>query len=146
MNSLDINQIKELLSQRYPLLMIDRILEIKFREKAIALKNVSVNEPYFQGHFPDSPVMPGALIVEAMAQTTVVFYVYGDKAIEESGKRLLLGSVKARFLKPVFPGDQMRIEVTPIKILSNGGLVKALAKVDDVIVCKGEIGFSVQDK
>ena len=146
MSTLDIHQIKDLIPQRYPFLMIDRITEIKFKEKAVAYKNISANEPYFQGHFPDYPVFPGALIVEAMAQTTVVFFVYGDKEIEESGKRLLLGSVKARFLKPVFPGDQLRIEVTPIKIMSNGGLVKVITKVDDIIVCKGEIGFSVQDK
>ena len=146
MSTLDINQIKELLPQRYPLLLIDRIIEIKAREKAVALKNVSVNEPCFQGHFPDWPVFPGALIVEAMAQATVVFFVYGDKDIEESGKTLLLGSVKSRFLKPVYPGDQMRIEVTPIKIISNGGIVKVITKVEDRIVCKGEIGFSVQGK
>ena len=146
MITLDINQIRKLLPQRYPLLLIDRVIEIKAREKTVAIKNVSVNEPCFQGHFPDSPVFPGVLIVEAMAQATVVFFVFENKAMEGSEKTVLLGSVKVRFLKPVFPGDQMRIEVTPIKVISNGGIVKVIAKVEDRIVCKGEIGFSVQDK
>jgi len=145
MITLDSNQIKKLLPQRYPFLMIDRVLGLSPGEKAIALKNVSVNEPFFQGHFPDLPVMPGALIMEAMAQTAIILFAY-DNQEKEADKLFLFGSVKARFLNPVYPGDQMMIEITPTKIISTGGIVKGIVKVEDRIACKGELSFSVQNK
>lgn len=144
--SLDFNQIKEILPQRFPFLMIDRIIEIKAREKAVALKNISGNEGFFQGHFPDLAVMPGALILEAMAQTAIILFSYGNKEEEVSRKVFLFGSVKARFLSPAYPGDQMLIEVTPLKLISTGGVVKGIVKVEDRIVCKGELSFSVKKK
>ena len=144
-NKFDINQIKKLLPQRYPFLMIDKVLEFSPGEKAIALKNVSVNEPFFQGHFPDLPVMPGVLIMEAMAQTAIILFTYGDKERGED-KLFFIGSVKSRFLRPVYPGDQMVIEITPTKIISTGGIVKGIVKVEDRVVCKGELSFSIQNK
>lgn len=141
---LDFNQIKEILPQRFPFLMIDRIIEIKAREKAVALKNISGNEGFFQGHFPDLAVMPGALILEAMAQTAIILFIYGNKEVPR--KVFLFGSVKARFLSPAYPGDQMLIEVTPVKLISTGGVVEGIVKVEDRIVCKGELSFSVKKK
>jgi 3-hydroxyacyl-[acyl-carrier-protein] dehydratase len=146
MNGLNITQIKELLPQRYPFLMIDRVLEIIPGEKVIALKNISANEAFFQGHFPDYMVMPGALILEGIAQTAIILYAFDKKDEDESEKVFLFGSVKARFKNPAYPGDQMIIEVTPVKIISTGGIVKGIAKVGDRLVCKAELSFSVQTK
>jgi 3-hydroxyacyl-[acyl-carrier-protein] dehydratase len=144
MKSLDFLQIKEILPQRFPFLMIDRIIEIKVGEKAVALKNISGNEAFFQGHFPDLAVMPGALILEAIAQTAIILFSYGNNDEEVPKKVFLFGSVKARFLSPAYPGDQMLIEVTPVKLISTGGMVKGIVKVEDRIVCRGELSFSVK--
>ena len=141
--SLDLNQIKEVVPQRFPFLMIDRVIEIEVGKKVVALKNISGNEGFFQGHFPDLPVMPGALILEAMAQTAIVLFSYGNTGQDLSGKSFLFASVKARFLSPAYPGDQMLMEVTPVKLISTGGVVKGVARVEDRIVCKGELSFAV---
>ncbi len=146
MNSLDFKQIKELVPQRFPFLMIDRVIDIKPGEKVLALKNVSGNESFFQGHFPDDAVMPGALILEAMAQTAIILFSYGNNDKDRSNKLYLFGKVKARFLSPVYPGDQILITMTSVKMISNGGIVEGAAKVDDRIVCKGELSFSVKEK
>lgn len=126
--------------------MIDRVIDIKAGEKVIALKNVSGNESFFQGHFPDDAVMPGALILEAMAQTAIILFSYGNHDKDKSNKLYLFGGVKARFLSPVYPGDQILITITPVKMISTGGIVEGAAKVDDRIVCKGELSFSVKEK
>ncbi|NVM20214.1 MAG: 3-hydroxyacyl-ACP dehydratase FabZ [Desulfobacterales bacterium] len=142
-DQLDFNQVKEILPQRFPFLMIDRIVEIKAGEKVVGLKNISGNEEFFQGHFPDLPVMPGSLILEAIAQTAIVLFCYGNTDQDVSRRTFLFGSVKARFLSPAYPGDRMLVEVTPVKLISTGGVVKGVAKVEDRIVCKGELSFSV---
>jgi 3-hydroxyacyl-[acyl-carrier-protein] dehydratase len=126
--------------------MIDRVIDIKTGEKIVALKNVSGNESFFQGHFPDDAVMPGALILEAMAQAAIILFSYGNHDKDNADKLFLFGKVKGRFLNPVYPGDQILITITPIKMISTGGIVEGEAKVDDRIVCKGELGFSVKEK
>ena len=110
---LDINQIREILPHRYPMLLVDRIVEME-AERIVGIKNVTVNEPFLQGHFPDFPVMPGVLIVEAMAQVAGVLVL---SSIPDRDKKLvLLVSVEhAKFRKPVLPGDQLRIEMEIVK-------------------------------
>ena len=104
---MDIRDIQRLVPHRYPFLLIDRVIEHVAGERVVALKNVSANEPFFQGHFPGQPVMPGVLIIEAIAQTALVLIAHeeGDKI------PLFMGIDKARFRRPVVPGDQLRIEV-----------------------------------
>src|SRR5690349_896331 len=107
---LDINQIQAILPHRYPFLLIDRVLEIERRKKIVAIKNVTVNEPFFNGHFPGFPIMPGVLIVEAMAQAGGAMLL---TEVEDRSNKLIVftGIEKARFRRPVVPGDQLRIEV-----------------------------------
>jgi 3-hydroxyacyl-[acyl-carrier-protein] dehydratase len=112
MTILDIHQILELLPHRYPLLLVDRVLECKKSESIVAIKNVSFNEPFFQGHFPDRPIMPGVLILEAMAQTTGLLANYSASIKpDRNDKYYLVGVDKARFRRPVKPGDQLILTV-----------------------------------
>jgi len=138
--ALNIEDIKKIIPQRFPFLMIDRVIEAS-PEKVVALKNVSVNEHFFQGHFPDEKVMPGVLITEAMAQTGIVLY----RQKFDTNKTLFLVSVKARFYKSVCPGDQLSIEATPVKFLSKMGIFKAVATVGNDKVAEAEIAFGTQD-
>lgn len=117
---LDIEAIKKILPQRYPFLMIDRVIEAS-PEKVVAIKNVSINEDYFEGHFPQEKVMPGVLLIEAMAQAALVLY----RVKFNNEKTVYLGTVDAKIIKPVRPGDQLRIEVVPKKMLEKMGLVQA---------------------
>ena len=108
---LDVNDLMQLLPHRYPMLMIDRIVDIRPGDSAVAIKSVTYNEPYFVGHFPSRPVMPGVFIVEAMAQGAAAFTAYTEN-IDPSGKVVIfMGIDKARFRKPVEPGDQIRMTV-----------------------------------
>lgn len=134
----NIDIIKEVLHQRYPFLMVDKIVEFEKGKRAVGIKNVTTNEHFFEGHFPEKPIMPGALISEAMAQTgAMLFYDEGG------GKSLLyyLYSIKARFLQPVIPGDTLRIEATPIKVTKDAGIIKTEATVEGKTVAKGEFTF-----
>ena len=108
---LDVNEIMQLLPHRYPMLMIDRLVEIVAGESAVGVKNVSFNEPFFPGHFPAAPVMPGVLIIEAMAQAAAAYTSYTEELDTEGKIVLFMGVDKARFRKPVVPGDQLRIRV-----------------------------------
>ena len=113
---MDINEIKNLLPHRYPFLLVDRVLEFNPGESLVGIKNVSVNEPYFQGHFPEKPVMPGVLIIEALAQATgLLAFSTGNKGAERETLYYLVGIDDARFKQPVIPGDQLRLEVTVTK-------------------------------
>lgn len=114
----DVNKIQEYLPHRYPFLLIDRIIEIKSGEKITAIKNVTINEWFFQGHFPGKPVMPGVLIVEAMAQAGGILIL--EQVKEAKGKIIYFMTIDAvKFRKPVIPGDTLRFEVVPIKIKGN---------------------------
>ena len=113
---MDTNEIKNLLPHRYPFLLVDRVLEFNPGESLVGIKNVSVNEPFFQGHFPEKPVMPGVLIIEALAQATgLLAFSTGNKGAERETLYYLVGIDNARFKQPVIPGDQLRLEVTVTK-------------------------------
>lgn len=138
---LDINQIMEIIPQRSPFLMIDRVEEYVPGESAVAYKNVCINEPYFQGHFPGMPIMPGVLIVEAMAQTGAVAILSLE---ENKGRNALFGGIdKIRFKKQVVPGDVLKLEVKIIKRKGPIGVGEALATVDGKIAAKGELTFAI---
>lgn len=136
----DIQKIKEIIPQRYPFLMLDRIVELEPKKRVVAIKNVTVNEPYFVGHFPAIPIMPGVLITEAMAQAAIVMMYEEDK------KDLLyfLAGIDIKFKKPVVPGDQLQIEAKVLKVIKNAGFVEVEAKVNDITVAKGEISFAAR--
>ena len=141
---LDIQQIRKIIPHRFPFLMIDKVLELKPNEKLVALKNVSVNEPYFVGHFPEEKVMPGVLIVEAMAQAGCIYFYYSKNM---HGKELIyyLAKVEAKFIKPVTPGDQLRIEVTTLKMMPRAGFLKMVGMVGENKVAEAEIGFGIKE-
>lgn len=145
MRSLDIEEIRKILPQRYPFLMIDRVLEIEAGKKIVALKNVSFNEEFFTGHFPDQAIMPGILIIEAMAQASILLFYGGQEPDRDKKLFYYLGSVKVRFFHPVIPGDQLKITIEPLKMLSNAGIVKAQAMVSDKEVASGEISFMAKE-
>ena len=127
--------------------MIDRVLEIEPGKHATAVKNISGNDMVFLGHFPEKAVMPGALIIEAMAQTAIILFATHNKGNNTAKKPLYyFGSVKARFLQPVVPGDQMKIRVENVKTLPSGAFVSGEAFVDDKKVAEAELVFSVKNE
>jgi 3-hydroxyacyl-[acyl-carrier-protein] dehydratase len=143
----DINKIQAILPQKYPFLFIDSVLEINEKErKVVCLKNVTINDYYFAGHFPDNPVMPGAIIIEAMAQASIVLYAVLKPAQAAKHPDYYLGKVEAKFKQPVRAGDQLILEVTGEKILDNAGIVSAVAKVGNEDVAEAQITFGVKVK
>jgi 3-hydroxyacyl-[acyl-carrier-protein] dehydratase len=141
---LDINEIRQILPHRYPFLLVDRILELE-PERIVGIKNVTVNEPFFNGHFPEFPVMPGVLIVEAMAQTAGVLVL---KSIpDRDNKLVLLVSIDAaRFRRPVVPGDQLRIEMTVIRRKGSVAKMAGRATVNGLLVAEAEVMCKLEDK
>ena len=141
---LEINEIRQILPHRYPMLLVDRILELE-PERIVGIKNVTANEPFFAGHFPDFPVMPGVLILEAMAQTAGVLVL---KSIpDRESKLVLLVSVEyAKFRRPVVPGDQLRLEMTLLKRKSTVAKMAGRATVDGVLVAEAEMMCKLADK
>lgn len=137
---LDINEIMRLLPHRYPFLLVDRILEVEEGKRIVAIKNVTANEPHFTGHFPHYPVMPGVMIIEAMAQAAAVlsFVSLGVKADKDS-LFYFAGIDAARFKKPVVPGDQLRMEVEFLREKAGIGKFKARATVDGQLACECEM-------
>lgn len=137
---MDINEIKEILPHRYPFLLIDKVISME-GNKIVAIKNVTVNENYFQGHFPAEAVMPGVLIIEALAQTGAVAILSKN---EFKGKIAYFAGIdKAKFRRKVIPGDILRLEVEITKLRGRAGLGCGIAYVDDKKVCEGELTFMV---
>ena len=141
MAEMDIYELLEYLPQRYPILMIDRVKELDPGKRVVALKNVSANEPYFQGHFPHRPIMPGVLILEAMAQTASLLF---GKKHDAGTLYYYVGIDNARFKRPVVPGDQLELEVKLERVLRNIGKFTCAARVDGAVVAEATILCSVQ--
>lgn len=141
MNSHDIYKILELLPHRYPFLLIDRVLDYQIDDSLTALKNVTVNEPFFQGHFPERPIMPGVLILEAMAQASAVLFYesLGETRPEGNIIYLFVGVDKARFKRPVEPGDQLIISTKILRKMKNIWKFDCIAKVGDEVCCTCEV-------
>ncbi|WP_316570515.1 3-hydroxyacyl-ACP dehydratase FabZ [Neobacillus sp. YIM B06451] len=141
---LDIKQIKEIIPHRYPFLLVDKIVEVEEGKRAVGIKNVSANEEFFNGHFPDFPVMPGVLIVEALAQVGAVAML---KREENRGKlAFFTGIDNCRFKKQVYPGDQLRLEVEMVRFRGPMGKGKGIATVDGELACEVEIMFALIDQ
>ena len=134
-------QIQEIIPHRYPFLLVDKIVEMTVGERAVGIKNVTINEPFFQGHFPGNPIMPGVLMVEALAQVGAVAILSME---EYKGKlAVFTGIENVRFKRQVVPGDTLKLEVEIISLRRNIGKGKAIATVGGEIAVKGEIMFAV---
>jgi len=141
---MDIQTIREILPHRYPMLLVDRIEELE-PDRIVGIKNVTVNEPFFNGHFPDYPVMPGVLIVEAMAQVAGVLVL--SQIPDRKSKLVLLAGVdEAKFRKPVRPGDQLRIEMKLVKRKTSMAKMSGTASVDGMIVAEAEMLCVLADR
>ena len=141
---LDILEIQKIIPHRFPFLLIDKVIELEPNQKLVAIKNVSVNEHFFVGHFPEEKVMPGVLMIEAMAQAGCIYFYYSKNL---QGKKLIyyLAKTTAKFIAPVVPGDQLRIEITTVKLLPKAGFIDAKAYVKDKLVAEAEIGFGIKE-
>jgi 3-hydroxyacyl-[acyl-carrier-protein] dehydratase len=143
---MDIGEIQRLLPHRYPFLLVDRVVEFIPGQKLIAYKNVTINEPFFNGHFPGHPVMPGVLILEALAQASAILAYKSESMDPESKVTYLMGVDNAKFRKPVLPGDKLQLG---IEVLRHKGVIwktKGTATVDGVKVAEGEFLATVVDK
>ena len=141
---LDFEDIKKLIPQRFPFIMIDKVVEVDPGKKAETVKNISGNDIFFLGHFPDKAIMPGVAIIEAMAQTAIILFAAGQE--ETMNNRYFLGSVKARFHHPVVPGDCLKIRAVNVKSLPNGAYVSAEAFVENKKVSEAELVFIVKNE
>ena len=137
---LNTEEIKALIPQRYPFLMLDKVIEIKAGELIKAYKNVSINEDYFRGHFPDAPIFPGAFIAEAMAQAACILL---KKSIPDlTATQFYVTNMKIRFFKTIVPGDRLHINIKTVKMTRIGGIFETEAIVDEANVAKGEMTFA----
>lgn len=143
--TIDIHRIVQMIPHRYPFLLVDRLLDVKPGESAIGLKNVTMNEPFFQGHFPGRPVMPGVLIIEAMAQTAAVIVVSHLGQAAEGRLVYFMSIENARFRKPVEPGDQLKIHCKKERQRGNVWKFSGEARVDDVVVAEASYTAMIMD-
>ena len=144
MPALDIQQIWDILPHRYPMLLVDRIEELE-EERVVGIKNVTINEPFFTGHFPDFPVMPGVLIIEAMAQVAGILVL--SSIPDRKTKLVLLAAVnEAKFRKPVVPGDQLRIEMKVLRRKATIAKMNGVATVNGVVVAEAEMMCKLADR
>lgn len=141
---MDIQKIQSLLPHRYPFLLVDRVIDSEPGKRLVAIKNVTINEPFFQGHFPNKPVMPGVLLIEAMAQATGLLAMESVD-VPQDAIYYLVGVDKARFKRPVVPGDQLVFEVEVLKRKREIWVFDAVAKVDEKVVASAEIMCTARD-
>ncbi|MCS6764711.1 MAG: 3-hydroxyacyl-ACP dehydratase FabZ [Candidatus Protistobacter heckmanni] len=142
--NIDIHQIIKLLPHRYPMLLVDRVLELEPRQHIVALKNVTINEPYFTGHYPDHPVMPGVLILEALAQTAALLTFYEQSEELKNALCYFVGIDGARFKRPVGPGDQLILHASVERYMRGMWKFKAHATVDGQIASEAELMCTVK--
>lgn len=146
MNSLDINQIKEYLPHRYPLLLVDRVLDWESGKRITALKNVTANEEFFNGHFPHKPVMPGVLMIEALAQTAALLsFLTTGKKPDDSSVVYFIGIDGARFKRPVIPGDQLKMEVEILRCARGIWKYQAKGLVDGQLAVEAEMMCTIRN-
>jgi 3-hydroxyacyl-[acyl-carrier-protein] dehydratase len=140
-----VNEIQKIIPHRYPFLLVDSIVELEPSKRIVGIKNVTFNEPFFAGHFPGSPVMPGVLIVESMAQVAAVLVL---REVKDRGKKLVyfMGIDRARFRQPVVPGDQLKIIIEVLMLRPRHGKLKGEAFVRDKLVAEAEILSSIVDR
>src|SRR5215471_10766837 len=143
--SLDVRQIMRIIPHRFPFLLLDRVVELERRKRVVAIKNVTINEPFFQGHFPQYPIMPGVLVVEAMAQAGALLLLL---EIEDRENKIMVftGIERAKFRKPVTPGDQLRIEVDVLAFRRTAGKISGNAYVGDKLCCEATLTCQVVDR
>ena len=146
MSGFDINKVMELLPHRYPFLLIDKVIDTDNKQYLTAIKNVSFNEPFFQGHFPGKPIMPGVLILEAMAQATGLLSFSSLVVDPEKKLHMLVGMNKSRFRGQVLPGDQLKIKVQLTRNMRGIGFYHCQAFVDELMVAESDMMLSAQDK
>jgi UDP-3-O-[3-hydroxymyristoyl] N-acetylglucosamine deacetylase/3-hydroxyacyl-[acyl-carrier-protein] dehydratase len=142
---IDIEEIMRVLPHRYPFLLVDRILEFEEKKRVVGIKNVTINEPFFQGHFPGHPVMPGVLIIEAMAQVGGVLLM-GKLEDDERRVVYIMSLDNVKFRRPVRPGDQLRTEVTMMQIRGQVCRVRCVATVDGEVACEADVAAMVRSK
>lgn len=140
---IDVNEIKTIIPHRYPFLLVDRIISLEKSKSAVGIKNVSANEGFFEGHFPGNPIMPGVLIIEALAQTAGIL---GNVSSEKKYKSVYFMSIeRAKFRKPVVPGDQLRLEVELVKQRNTVLKFSGIARVDDKVVAEADFTAMMVD-
>ena len=145
MSVIDINEIKKYIPHRYPFLLVDRILELEEGKRVVGLKNVTVNEPFFPGHLPHSPVMPGVLIIEALAQAAAVLAFKTEGTLPDENSMVYFASVdKVRFKRPVVPGDQLILEAEIVRTIRNIWKFKAIARVDGEVATEAEFMCAIK--
>ena len=137
-------EIQEIIPHRYPFLLVDRIIELEEGKRAVGIKNVTINEPFFQGHFPGQPIMPGVLIIEALAQVGAVAIL--KKPEYQGYLGLFAGIDEAKFKRQVIPGDQLRLEVELLKLRRNYGVAKGAAYVGEDLAAAGTLKFFLEKK
>ena len=142
---IDINEIKQYIPHRYPFLLVDRIVEIELGTRALGLKNVTINEPFFPGHFPHNPVMPGVLIIEALAQAAAVLAFKTDGTIPDKDAMVYFASVdNVRFKRPVVPGDQLMLDVEIVRTIRNIWKFKGVARVAGEVATEAEFMCAIK--
>ena len=140
-----IQRIMEFLPHRYPFLLIDRVLELEVMKRVVAMKNVTINEPFFQGHFPDHPIMPGVMVIEAMAQASGLLLM--DDASDATPKTFYFMALdKVKLRKPILPGDQLILEANMIRFRSGVAKVRAVARVDGKVAAEAELMAKMADR